>query len=262
MTETLAAYLLICSCALIGSGLTLFSGFGLGTLMTPVFALFFPIDLAIALTAIVHFLNNLFKLVLVGNKANKQVIIRFGIPSVIAALLGAWLLYKIGEMPALYSYTLNEKLFSVTPVKLTIAILLAFFSLFELIPLLKKIEVDKKYLPLGGLLSGFFGGLSGNQGALRSAFLIRAGLTKEAFIATGVILACLIDVSRLGIYSSQIYKTSNQLDYTLITCATLCAFTGAYVGSKLVKKVTIHALQFFVAIMLLVFSVLLGMGII
>lgn len=43
------------------------------------------------------------------------------------------------------------------------------------------------WLPLGGLLSGFFGGLSGNQGALRSAFLLKAGLSKEAFIATGTV---------------------------------------------------------------------------
>ena len=33
--------------------------------------------------------------------------------------------------------------------------------------------------------SGFFGGLSGMQGALRSAFLARAGLSKEAFVASG-----------------------------------------------------------------------------
>lgn len=52
-------YIIVCIVALLGSGLTLFSGFGLGTILVPVFALFFPIDLAIALTAIVHFLNNL-----------------------------------------------------------------------------------------------------------------------------------------------------------------------------------------------------------
>ncbi|HYG49543.1 MAG TPA: TSUP family transporter, partial [Flavobacteriales bacterium] len=224
MSDYAFEYIIICSCALIGSGLTLFSGFGLGTLMTPVFALFFPIDLAIALTAIVHFLNNVFKLFLVGKHANKQILIRFGIPSVAAALLGAWLLYTIGKMPPLYTYTMNEKVFAVAPVKLTIAVLLAFFALFELIPTLKKMAIDKKYLPLGGLLSGFFGGLSGNQGALRSAFLMRAGLSKEGFIATGVVLACFIDISRLGVYSSQIYKTYGQMDFMLIGVATLSAF--------------------------------------
>lgn len=46
--------------------LTFFSGFGLGTILTPVFVLFFPIDVAIALTGVVHFSNNLFKIALVG----------------------------------------------------------------------------------------------------------------------------------------------------------------------------------------------------
>ncbi len=48
--------------ALLASGLTLLSGFGLGTALMPVFALFFPLPLAIVATAVVHFANNLFKL--------------------------------------------------------------------------------------------------------------------------------------------------------------------------------------------------------
>ena len=80
-------YIIICLAALIGSALTLFSGFGLGTILVPVFAIFFPIEIAIALTAVVHFLNNLFKLALLGKKANKNVVLRFGFPSVVAAFL-------------------------------------------------------------------------------------------------------------------------------------------------------------------------------
>ena len=49
--------------------LTFFSGFGLGTILTPVFMIFFPVELAIGLTGIVHFFNNIFKLVLVGKKS-------------------------------------------------------------------------------------------------------------------------------------------------------------------------------------------------
>ncbi len=63
-------YLLICLAAFLASGLTLFSGFGLGTLLLPVMVLFFPIDLAIALTAVVHALNNLFKCWLLGRHAD------------------------------------------------------------------------------------------------------------------------------------------------------------------------------------------------
>jgi len=49
-------YFVIALVAFTASLLTFFSGFGLGTLLTPAFALFFPINLAVALTAIVHFL--------------------------------------------------------------------------------------------------------------------------------------------------------------------------------------------------------------
>jgi len=255
-------YIIICLVAFLGSGLTLFSGFGLGTLLLPAFGFFFPIELSIALTAIVHFLNNLFKLALVGKKADKHTVLFFGIPSIIAALIGAYVLTLLSNMNPVFEYGLLGKHFQILPIKLTIAIILLFFSCFEIIPALSKIQFDKKYLPLGGLLSGFFGGLSGNQGALRSAFLVRSGLSKEAFIASGVVIACLIDISRLSVYSKQVFFGSHQFNYTLIISAALAAFAGAFIGNKLLKKVTIKTVQLFVAILLFIFSILLGTGII
>ncbi len=61
-------YIVICLVALLVSALTLFSGFGLGTVLMPAFALFFPVPVAIAATAVVHLANNLFKVVLVGGR--------------------------------------------------------------------------------------------------------------------------------------------------------------------------------------------------
>ena len=45
-----------------------------------------------------------------------------------------------------------------------------------------------RWLPLGGALSGFLGGLSGHQGALRAVFLTPLGLTPTAFAATQAVL--------------------------------------------------------------------------
>ncbi|HAM09654.1 MAG TPA: hypothetical protein DDY34_05130 [Bacteroidales bacterium] len=73
--------------------LTFFSGFGLGTILMPVFAIFFPIEIAIALTGVVHFSNNLFKIMLAGRNANKEVLLRFGIPAIIASFAGAFIGY-------------------------------------------------------------------------------------------------------------------------------------------------------------------------
>jgi uncharacterized membrane protein YfcA len=117
-------------------------------------------------------------------------------------------------------------------------------------------------MTIGGLLSGFFGGLSGNQGALRSAFLIRAGLSKETFIGTGVVIACFVDLTRLSIYSRSTLTRVDNSKIVLLIVAVISTFVGVYFGNKLVKKMTIKSLQVIVAIMILVFSILLGLGII
>ncbi|WP_103070696.1 sulfite exporter TauE/SafE family protein [Aquimarina sediminis] len=254
-------YILVGIVALLGSGLTFFSGFGLGTLLMPVFALFFPIDIAIALTAIVHLLNNIFKLTLVGKKANMQTVLRFGIPAVVFAFLGAFILGKLTYIPPLHTYTISSSSYQITVVKICIATLLILFSCFDLIPKLKRLEFDIKYLPFGGALSGFFGGLSGHQGALRTAFLIRAKLNKEAFIATGVVIACFIDISRITIYAKDLIKLGDKLNYPMLMVATAMAFIGAYIGNKFLKKITIHTIQLVVGILLIIFAILLGVGI-
>lgn len=255
-------YLIICCVALLGSGLTLFSGFGLGTLLIPTFGIFFPVDIAIALTAIVHFFNNLFKLAFLGKQADRSIIIKFGIPSVFAALLGAYVLNLLTHIPPLIQYTTGEKSHEITAVKLTMALLLVFFALFDTMPALSGLRFNKKFMALGGLLSGFFGGLSGMQGALRSAFLIRADLTKETFIATGAVIACLVDISRLSLYARHMQNIPEGFQLSIIVAATLSAFLGVYLGSKYLKKVTLKTLQYIVAVMLCVFAVLMGTGLI
>lgn len=246
--------------AFLAAMLTFFSGFGLGTILTPVFALFFPIELAIALTGVVHFFNNIFKLILVGRNANKEVLWRFGIPAVLFAFIGSWVLLNISDLHPLFSYDAFGKHFEVYPVKFIISIILIFFAVFDLIPYFNKLQFDKNKLPIGGALSGFFGGLSGNQGALRSAFLIKAGLSKEAFIGTACVVSTFVDFTRLSMYATR-FSTSGLTDnLTIVICGILAAISGAYLGNQLLKKITLHFLQITVAIMLILISIALGAG--
>ena len=258
---TFMEYVIICLVAFIASILTFFSGFGLGTILLPVFSLFFPIEIAIALTGVVHFFNNIYKLILVGKNANKNVLIYFGIPAVIASFIGAYILINITDLSSLYEYSIGEKLFIITPVKLIISILLIVFAIIELFPFLKKLNFQKKHLPFGGFLSGFFGGLSGHQGALRTAFLINAGLTKETFIGSAVVISAFVDFTRISIYSTRFLNSGLSDNIPLILCATISAIIGAYYGNRLLKKVTLEFIQKLVAILLIVISVALGLGI-
>ena len=136
------------------------------------------------------------------------------------------------------------------------------FAVLELFPFYKRLSFDRNKIIVGGALSGFFGGLSGHQGALRSAFLIKLNLSKETFIATGVTIACIIDLSRLSIYFSELnYETINQSSSTLLV-AIICAFSGAYFGKKMLRKITIQVVNYCVIVMLIFLSIAMALGII
>ncbi len=256
----MAVYFLIGAVAFAASMLTFFSGFGLGTLLLPAFSIFFPIEIAVAMTAIVHFLNNIFKITLVGFRFSKNVLWVFGVPSLIGALMGAFCLKKMGQIEPIFAYEWFGKMIEMSVLKICIGILLLFFALFEIVPTLKNKTFNEKYLPYGGVLSGFLGGLAGFQGALRSAFLIRLNLPKNEFIATGIAIACLVDVSRLSLYATYFYNKN--LDFALIGVATLCAFAGAWVGNRFLKKITVETIQKIVALLLIIFGILSIFGIV
>lgn len=247
--------------AFLASLLTLFSGFGLGTLLTPVFGLFFPAHIAVALTGIVHLLNNLFKVSLLGKQADKKMVLRFGIPSVIGGLLGAWLLLQVSEMAPLADWQWGEKVFRIEPLKLLIGMLMIFFALMEVVPVLKKMQFGQRYLSAGGLLSGFFGGLSGHQGALRSAFLLKSGLDKTAFVATGIVIACMVDFTRLPVYFSRMRHEVLQEQWPLLLVATVCAFAGAWLGARFLKKTTYTFIKWCTTLMILLIGVLMASGV-
>ena len=250
-------YVFICLVAFLASGLTFFSGFGLGTLLLPAFAVFFAVEKAVALTAVVHFLNGVFKLFLVWRHIDRAVVIRFGLPAIVGALAGAWLLVWLAKGGPLVTYSLFGRTIELVPAKLMVGLLLLFFACAELLPSFRKISFHSKYQPLGGLLSGFFGGLAGMQGALRSAFLIKSGLVKETYVATGAAIAFLIDVSRLLVYSRLILDHQAGFDYGLLGAAVIAALLGSLLGNHYLPKATLGGIQKVVAAML--FAVAMGL---
>ncbi len=248
--------------ALIGSFLSFFCGFGLGTILLPAFLLFFPLEVAVAASAVVHMLNNIFKLTLVGKYADWQMIKSFGLMSVVGSVIGALCLGLIAHAGSLYEYDLGGTTFKVTLINLVIGVIIIVFSLLEILPQFKTIVIPKKVLPVGGLISGFFGGLSGHQGALRSAFLMKSGLSKNAFIGTRVVCACLVDLSRITVYATQIKTGWSQINPLLVAAASLAAFSGAWFGNQWMKKTELGVLNVIISVSLILFGIGLGLGMI
>ena len=252
--------------AFFAAGLTMYSGFGLGTLMLPVFALFFPVEVAVVATALVHGANNLFKVILLGRNADREVVLRFGLTAIVAAVFGALALGWLAQSDFNLSVEVNSKVVSeVTPAKLLIGMLMIGFALFELLPRFRKLEFDRRYLPLGGVLSGFFGGLSGHQGALRSAFLAKSGLTTERFVGSNAVIGFLVDLTRISVYVALFTAAGGKLGdfsgWALVIIGAASAFCGVMLGKRFLHKVTMASVQTLVGILLFGVGVALVAGI-
>lgn len=256
------ALVLVPLAAFVASALTLFSGFGLGTLLMPVVALFFPIELAIAMTAVVHLANNLFKGGLLGRHASRAVVLRFGLPAVAAAFAGALLLGRLAAAAPVVEYTLLGRRFEVTHLGVVVGLAILVFVALELSPRFVALALDPKWLPIGGVASGFFGGLSGHQGAFRSMFLLKAGLDKQAFVATGVLVSVLVDLARTSVYGIEFLAHRASIDWPLVALSSLAAFAGAWLGTRWLEKVTIVAVRRAVSGMLVVIAVGMMSGVI
>jgi len=250
--------------AALASALTLYSGFGLGTLLLPAFALFFPVPVAVAATGIVHLLNNLFKGTLLRKRADWPTVLRFGIPAVPAAIAGAWLLAILGNTPRIFEWTAFGETFGPTGAGLAIGILMMVFAALELQRWFQELKAPPALMPLGGVVTGFFGGLTGQQGAFRSMFLLRADLPAERFIATGVMIAILVDLSRLTTYAASFTAAGLNpagREGLLVLVGTLAAFAGAYVATRHLDKVTIGAVRYSVAGLMLVIGAAVAGGV-
>lgn len=247
------------------SALTLFSGFGLSTLLMPVFTLFFPVPVAVATTAVVHAANNLFKLALLHRHAYRPVLLSFGLPAVAAAFIGAAVLMKLSAQGPMFSWSLGSRMAEVTPVKLVMGILILGFAGAELGPRRRSPRASPRWLPLGGAISGFFGGLSGHQGAFRAAFLAPLGLTPPQFAATQAVLACLVDAARLLVYAAGMASApgsfpSDNVHRPLVAVAVVCAFGGALLGRRLLHSVTIGGIRVITGGLLVVVGSALALG--
>lgn len=219
--------LLLFSAALAASLLKFYTGFGLGTLLLPVYACFVSLPEAVALTAFVHLIGNLGKAGALWRQADPKVLRAFGLMALLGSFLGALTLQRVDAawLPQV------------------LGALIVLLGLFELWPGSATQGVAPRWMPLGGLLSGYLGGLSGHQGALRTSFLLRVGMTPPAFLATGAVIACGVDLVRLGAYGSGLRGWDWSAHRELILAGGAGALLGVAIGLRSLKSVTVTGLR-------------------
>jgi uncharacterized membrane protein YfcA len=256
-------FLVVGITAFVASGLTLYSGFGLGTVLLPAFALFFPAAAAVAATGAVHLLNNLFKGGLVGWQADWSTVLRFGLPAIPGAIAGALLLSLLNEQPT-FDWGAFGLSFAPSAAGIVVGACMIVFAILELQPWFQRLSAPPNLVTLGGFLTGFSGGLTGQQGALRSMFLFKSGLAPASYIATGTMIAILIDLARLPTYAATFSQGGLPLwgrSGALVATGTLCAFAGAWLGARYMKTATIAAIRALVVSFMVLIGAALILGV-
>ncbi|MEK6673802.1 MAG: sulfite exporter TauE/SafE family protein [Nitrospirota bacterium] len=230
--------------AFLAAVLTLMTGFGLATILTPVFLIFYDVKIAILIVAVVHLLNNLLKLSLFSRHVSMDILKRFGVLTLLGAFIGAF-----------FQGTMDSSL-----VKILLGISLVFLGLKEATGFGEKLRLPQKIDFIGGFLSGLLGGFVGNQGAIRSAYLLNYNISKEAFVATAAIIASVVDVTRIPvyIYNNQDILTNNTF---LLIITTASAFAGTFAGKGLLKKISIKTFKTYVAATIIIIGALLTLQI-
>ena len=204
---------------ILAAALTVPAGFGLATMLTPVVLLWLPPHEAIAVVAIIHGAHNAWKLKLLRSCVDYTAVKRYGWALVIGAIIGA----------VLHSHIPSNPLLLIVGVAL---IILPILSVTERWTNIRLPDTEDR---IGGFGSGFFGGLTGHQGALRAMFLQKRLPDKVAYAATASILALAVDLTRIPIYI--MFEGSAILDeYILIPCLVLSAILGVNLGKRWLTK--------------------------
>jgi hypothetical protein len=243
--------------------LTFFSGFGLGTLLLPAFALFFPVEFAVFGAALVHVANTLFKWSMTHRYLPWKQLKWFLLAAIPASAAGA---YGVGLLPNIPFYTFyrTNGIAEVTVFDVLVSLVLLALVVNAFISS-DKAGPTHFSIPqwVGGLISGFLGGLTGMQGAVRSAFLHHLSLSKEAFVAAGTLVALCVDLVRIPVYmTQQDFQGAFVALRDPLFAGIAAAILGSYIGRKLLSKITNRVFTIIVGIMLGLFAVSLLLGVV
>ena len=201
--------------AFFAAALTVPAGFGLSTILTPLVLFLLPVHETVAVVAVVHCAHNAGKYFALKEAVNFEAFRRYGIWLVGGAVIGALLQNQVPNDPLL----------------LLVGIFLVILPILTISEKWTGYRIPESNDRLGGFGSGFMGGLSGHQGALRAMFLTRRLPDKMAYAATASVLALCVDISRIPVYL--FFRTEEISDeMTLIVVLVISALLGVRVGKK------------------------------
>jgi uncharacterized protein len=214
------------------------SGFGIGSLLTPIFALQVDTRLAIAAVSVPHFVGTAYRFWTMRRNIDRRLLLEFGIASAAGGLTGA-----------LMHGTLNSRSLTIV-----FGFLLMFTALAELTGWMRRVRWGRSFGWVAGAVSGFLGGLVGNQGSVRTAGLLAYDVSPAAFVATATTVALIVDGARMPVYLAAQGAAIAAL-WPILTVATVAVVIGTATGIRLLPSLRKETFRRTVAVLLAVLGV-------
>jgi uncharacterized membrane protein YfcA len=210
---------LIALAGILAGGIASIAGFGIGSLLTPIFAYRYGTKLAVAAVSIPHFVATAYRFWLLRKSVDLRILASFGLTSAAGGLTGA----------ILSAYASNPLL------TILFGLILVFVSLSEFSGLAERMRFSGPLAWVAGGASGLLGGLVGNQGGIRSAALLGFDLNKEAFVATATSIGVIVDFARMPVY---IIKEGRDLAslWVPIVIAMVATVVGTILGKQYLAR--------------------------
>ncbi|MDX1535374.1 MAG: sulfite exporter TauE/SafE family protein [Candidatus Spechtbacterales bacterium] len=221
----------------IGAGIGTVTGFGSSTVMLPVLLSFYPLPEALLLAGLVHIFNDVWQVLFFKDGLRWRLILEFGLIGALATFVGARLVFVIPES------ILNTAL----------GLFFVAYVVFIFMHSKFKVKHRERTASIGGIVSGFFAGISGLGGAIRSAFLLAFNLPKEAYVSSIGAIALLTDGVRTAAYYMGGARLSDALLQGLILFIVM-SFVGAKFAERFIHKISQDKFRAIVAVFLLGFG--------
>jgi uncharacterized membrane protein YfcA len=229
---------LVVAAALVAGAIASVSGFGIGSILTPVFNTHVDMRLAVAAVSIPHLIATFVRFWTLRRDTDWSVLKTFGLMSAAGGLLGA-LLQQTATSPVLM---------------FVFAGVLVFVGLAGLSGLSQRLRFGKAAGWAAGAASGFLGGLVGNQGGIRSAALLGYELSPSAFVATATAIALIVDFARMPVYIVSEGHRLAELRLAIVL-ALVATVAGTVLGERILARIPRPLFRRLVALLVLVLGV-------
>ena len=222
---------------LLASTIGTLAGFGISTIMVPVLLIIFPLPQTLLLVGVIHWFNDVWKIILFREGIRWKLFLAFGLPGILTSFIGSSLSLRISR----------EILSRALGVFLIAYVLFIVFN--RTFKLSQKLSVAIS----GGALTGFFAGIFGIGGEINAVALSTFNLKKAVYVATAGAISFMIDSARIATY----IRGGIGLEPAILAGFLIfipLSLIGAMIGKRGVEKIPQEKFRNFVAVFIFLFG--------